>query len=52
MMSKGKVWEDAHLRVYDRKSLRAEVEAAGFVIESDHLLHLGMSGIVVGRKSP
>lgn len=46
----GNVWKHAHLRSFTPQRLCRAVTDAGFQVGSVRLMHIGMSGIVVGKK--
>ncbi len=47
---KGKVWHEAHLHVFDRKSVEATIRDAGFRIAETKPVHLGLSVAVRAVK--
>lgn len=51
MKARGKVWEDAHLRVYDEKSLEKDLASAGFKVTEMNKIHLGMSLVAVAYQA-
>ncbi len=48
---KGKIWEEAHVSIYDEKSLRKQMESVGFNVTEMKNIHLGMSLAAVAYKS-
>jgi ubiquinone/menaquinone biosynthesis C-methylase UbiE len=47
---KGKVWHGTHLSIYDEKSLKRQLEEAGFKVTKMSHLHLGMSLVAVAYR--
>lgn len=48
--SKGKVWNNKHLSIYDKDLLRRKMEETGFKVDKINKIHLGMSLIAVAYK--
>lgn len=47
---KGRIWHEAHLRVFTQASLREAVERAGFRVEKIKSVNLGMSTVLRAQK--
>ncbi len=50
LKTKGKVWEEAHLREYTKESLAADVKKVGFTVEDERRSHGTMGLAIKARK--
>ena len=50
MQLKGKVWHDAHLRIFNKTNLKELITASGFLVKGWKSVNLGMSVVVRAQK--